>query len=229
MSKYQLGNLNFKTWNEVHKFAQDILNKSPGTLAGVEFNFVKDLIEYHPNIENKLKNGIKLIRVGKPEYGTGNAFLIIDNNDILQDISYKKCRPIAKKNKNKAIEKDIKAQITKAYREAVENDIKNYWQSHTLKVCSQCNSNKNIHTDHIKPFIELVNEYKTLNNVTEHPKIERINGNIHTFRFSASTEKNRVFIDGWKNYHSENSTFQFLCRSCNLRKHSSGKKYRQKI
>lgn len=187
---------------------------------------IKDLFAYHCNVEYKLKNGVNSIRVGTPEFGSWFCFLFTDDNNFEQDISYKKCRPVSKKDLIKAKNQDIKHSRLKAYRHAILNDTESFWSASKHKNCEICKSPYNIQTNHVKPFVVLVNEFEKLYQFKKYPSLKRHNESLQTFKFSISNRDDALFVENWQKFHNTNMTLQLLCSRCNLAKGADGNRYK---
>ena len=82
------------------------------------------------------------------------------------------------------------------------------------QVCSECNGTENIQVDHVIPFSNIKHQFLTLN--TEHPsEFDRDVTNACIFR-----EDDIEFANKWREYHNSTAIYQFLCRTCNIKKGS---------
>ena len=228
MVKYSLGNCTFKNWAEASKHAQEILSKGCRDLLGDELNFMLSFFEYHPHAESKLQHGVSKISVSRPSYGSGFCFKLTNKNGFTDEISYKTCRPMTKKNPELAIKMHLKEKRFKAYRTAILDDINQYSISQSQNICTCCSTKLGLQVDHVKPFVSLLNEFESKYSITEHPNIEANEDNpIHIFRFSTNNEKDHLFVKNWQAFHKENATLQLLCHRCNSSKNSEGARYRK--
>lgn len=223
--KYVLGGKGFRTWEkEVVPEVKRILHKGARTLQGYELAFALDLLEYHPHKDLKKRDGVRNIKVGAPEKGSWFCFIIVDLNGNEQDFSYKKCTPTALKNKDKALASINTQQILKCYREAIQPQIQDYWESNTEKQCNCCKSRFKIQVDHKEPsFVTLVNQFEHLFKPLSYPKMERCDS-VQTTRFTRGSNNSMKFIAAWQEFHAENAVYQFLCSTCNLKK-QDGSRY----
>ncbi|KOP23412.1 hypothetical protein AMR41_26320 [Hapalosiphon sp. MRB220] len=226
MAKYILGKFEFKNWGEVQNLARKILSGGCREITGDEFDFAMDLFSYHVSADEKLKNGVKSIRVNVSEYDSHYCFWIKDDNDFEQDISYKRCIPLSKKNPEKAKSSNLKNEIINAYRHCVVNDINRFKNNQDL-ICYRCKSKENIVVDHITPIVKLINDFEQENNIKKFPALKRHKESLYTFKFSTDNDEDRIFVERWITYHQKKAKFQLLCNKCNLRKSSSGIRYSQ--
>lgn len=233
MSKYQLGNRLFNTWEDVKAHARSILHRGPTTLAGNDLEFAKDLLEFHPHKQKKKRGGVLTIKVGYPEfqmYHNYCCFVIVDTKGNEQDFSYKKCSPNSLKNKDKVLGSLQNRSRLESYRESVLDQVqkaKRYLFSNSQS-CSCCGSTANLQVDHkSKSFISIVNEFESFYKPDKYPTIERCDS-IHTYRFKKSRKTFTAFIEAWQLYHDSHADYQILCGSCNFKK-QDGVRYRPYI
>ena len=218
--KYFLGFDSFRTWSDVAKYASDILSKGERHLNIEEIAFAKELLKYHVQAKEKLKNGISSIRVGTPSAGTWFCFIIKDMLGNEFDMSYKKCRPLSKRTPEKAFKSEKRQLRMKAYRQAISKEIRPISIFEQLQVCNCCGYESNLQVDHIIPFVHLINEFEKFYNVDDNVEILKQGQSIYPYYF-ADTK----LVKAWQEFHRTNVKYQLLCTSCNSAKNSSGMKY----
>lgn len=227
-AKYRLGLENFKNWSEVIARAKAILAKGARTLKGRDLKFAVDLLSYHPSYEAKTRDGVKGIKVDAPAFGSYFCFVVVDDNGNEQDFSYKKCTPTGKQNKEKA-NKSIQLNLRlKCYREAIQPQILEHWESITNKKCCICKTRFSLQVDHkTKSFVTLVSEFEAFYKPDKYPTMERCDS-IQTIRFKRSKSEYVKFICEWQKFHRKNADFQLLCSTCNLKK-QDGSRYKSYV
>ncbi len=87
-----IGDKNFNTKKELIEHIQTILYKyTPGEkLDKKDFNFVRELLNFHPKSKEKIGCGVKSIKVDKAKEGT-TCFYILRNDDSYDDFSFGSC------------------------------------------------------------------------------------------------------------------------------------------
>ena len=93
-------------------------------------------------------------------------------------------------------------------RELIQPEIDNYKLDNTER-CANCNSDKNLQTDHEVPFSALRNSFISIHGLAKGDFIWINNRLINT---------DYIFNNAWKKFHMDNATFQTLCKSCNIKK-----------
>ena len=147
---YTLAGINYKTKVSVEQKAKDILAASQvgKPILGADFEFIKDLIAFHPEASIKTGSGIKAIVTRKnPPYYT-KGFFIIRTDGTAQEFSYKKCLNG---------EYSTQQQFNKAARSAIAPFIQNYkrtiFSAHAVcPMTGKLLSVDNCHIDHAPPY-----------------------------------------------------------------------------
>lgn len=221
--KYTLAGKSFHNWDTVISEAQSILQKGVRMLESDDFQFILELLSYHPVHQENIKLGVKYIRVGIPVYGFYSCFIFADLSGKEQDFSYRKCTPIGKKDPNRAKQTMYKSMRLECYREAVRHHIKEYYSEQTVKQCCICGTTTNLQVDHKCPsFAEIVNNFEQHFKPTIYPRTDRCSS-VQTIQFSQKTRHELNFVIHWRLYHRENSNFQLLCSGCNNKKQDTVK------
>lgn len=206
-----LGKHIFNNGSKAKKFISSYL-KTNKKISTDDMLWILDLLKRHPNWINKSIDMDKIILYENRSY---NVFGILKNNGVIEDISYHKCVDGGNKKKDeyKALRDSIACQII---------DYRNkYFDNNDVNICSLCDktviNNKDIHVDHIKQFVEIVENFKSKYDIHVIP-----NKSKGSFRYISDGKIDKL----WKNYHIENSYFRMLCEKCNLGRDKSQTKYK---
>lgn len=134
-------------------------------------------------------------------------------------VSWRKCH-MKKPRKVRGEEKsegqqEIKNQLTAAMRYSVRRQISYWRKTHRLnRFCVQCRTPLNLHVDHVVPFSKIQQDFlETWTN--PHPTIFGYNRKTCQPRLTRADMK---FIKQWNTFHRLQSSFQWLCGSCNSKK-----------
>jgi 5-methylcytosine-specific restriction endonuclease McrA len=122
-----------------------------------------------------------------------------------------KCQSWAQNSKFNFESKTEAQQLNDAMRWAVRTTLFD-WKDTAIDICAKCDSLANLHVDHIIPF----DFYKKA-------FLRTASGIPTAFDESSSfvpcfKESDEAFKTSWKYYHDSQATFQYLCRTCNLKK-----------
>ena len=79
--------------------------------------------------------------------------------------------------------------------------------------CVLCNSTENIQCDHIKPFYRLKCNFLSDLKLQQPTEFDKNNFGSCVFKL-----KNIDFQKQWVTYHNKHSSYQLLCRTCNIKK-----------
>lgn len=119
--KYLISGIEFRTKQEITEYAQSILHGYGvgNVLTGKDFEFIYDLLQRHPKVDEKMGCGVKEFRIMKGLFDT-RAFEIVRTDGTTTDFSYVKC--ISSKNELH--------DIRMACREAVRDDTLGFKQNY---------------------------------------------------------------------------------------------------
>lgn len=114
-----------------------------------------------------------------------------------------------------------KSNITKAMRQAVNEDIQSYKKKHASQTrCSSCYKRVNqfkFHVDHCAPeFKDMKETFLRTNIITIPTKFDWIETNPNQRRISFLS-RDWAFESAWKSYHKEHCVLQMVCEKCNIK------------
>jgi hypothetical protein len=180
-------------------------------LNDIDFNIVKDVLEYHPGRDEKIGCGIKYIEVVNEEMYGGRRFEIIRIDDSRQDFSY-----IKSLNKQNLHFKDV-MKAMRFYVIEQTNGFKNKTYGNKKYIrCAITGLNikrKDSHTDHKPPLtfdmlvFNFLKERKLqINDIT----VE------NTLYISCLDLLDKNLKLDWQAYHSKNAQLQIVLDHANL-------------
>jgi len=106
--------------------------------------------------------------------------------------------------------------LQSAFRQAIYYQIKNWKRQAAKPKCQYCSSREQLQVDHVQPsFSELTKQFLSSVTKAEIPLVF----NYQKFGGRSFRRNNRQFRIQWCKYHKTNSTFQWLCKPCNQKKH----------
>ena len=93
MAVFWIGNRRYPTKTAAGDAVRAVLHAHPrGTeLAGEEYDLVRDLLDLHPEAQDKIGVGVAGIRIGTPQNGPHPCFEIVRTNGSTIDFSYLTC------------------------------------------------------------------------------------------------------------------------------------------
>jgi hypothetical protein len=213
--KYYIGELEFKTKKECESYARNIINTLGCCIVDKDhsqFNFFYNLIQNHPNCDDKKGNGIDYFyiqpnRLVKKYYQT--MIKRLDGSDT--DFSWVYCCQFKERTANDS--------LLRAMRTAIKDEAIKYKQKQSLLICNFCKSEnelyENYHVDHHDPsFQTLKDDFLQWTNKT----IPSSFGDCKIYNFTVFKDEDVDFENEWVDYHNKNCNLQILCRGCNLRK-----------
>ena len=188
------------------KKCQEILkrHRDGESLSNEEFGFIFNLLHSHPHYDEKTKDGIYDIIVRKNVRGARGItipyqFRMINKNGEEIPFSFYKCI----NNYN------IKNEIKKAFRVAIQGDIINF---------KLANLNKKGVADHKIPFQKLLNDF------LKQEGLELKEVEITFPVFGLPRLKNNDLEKKWIEYHRKNAILQIISKEENLKKIKIDKK-----
>jgi hypothetical protein len=111
--------------------------------------------------------------------------------------------------------KEIADKLTCAMRYAVRRQIATWKRQNSInRFCKQCKSTSSLQCDHVDPFVTIKTNF-----------IRDCNESIpDSFDYSFKTcqsrfkRKDKSFKLRWQHYHLKHASYQWLCKTCNLKK-----------
>lgn len=198
-----------KTKKELIQRIRNIINNQP---LGIRFNesdelFLKSILEHHYKWEEKKKDYEYLIvKINYHDYGTNRGLYIVRTTGEEIDISWTVCLETLKAIQKKAILTSLRNEIADQ-----RNDLD--LRTGEYNMCQLCNcpiDDNNTHLDHVKAFKDILNEWKTLNNIDiDNLKVTQ-RDNIHDIL------EDREIANKWQEYHKEHAVFRRVHKHCNL-------------
>jgi len=207
MSKYQIGEIGFKTKTEAVNYTRNILKNNLGRIITKNdklFNYLLCMVEMHTDRDEKIGAGIDSFIIKLNNYNNIALYINrIDNTKI--DISWKYVCQFKPRNSNH--------NLISALRNSINYQICEYRSKNSDKlICELCQSKNNIHIDHIIHFQKIREDFINSTRLTIPEKFDDC-PNTHQAVFKY---KDLEFRKQWAKYHKENATLRPLCRDCNL-------------
>jgi hypothetical protein len=108
--------------------------------------------------------------------------------------------------------------LTCAMRYAIRRQIMNWKRQNTInQSCKTCKSTSILQCDHIEPFVVLKTRFIKECKLNEIPIPETFDYSFKTCQ-SRFKRKDKSFKTKWQYYHLKHASFQWLCKTCNLKK-----------
>jgi hypothetical protein len=226
--KLKIGKKEFTTKKEALNHYKTILNsyKFGEFLNDSDFNDILDLLETHPNKEEKIGVGIEKVRISKLQhcYNT-KAFELVRLDDSTVIISYIQRISSPQTSFTK---------FSYACREAIREDLRNvklaYFKKSSKKGKVKCQETRELEkyedltVDHRQPntFSVIVDRFIELNNLNlENIEYIEIAGDINELADSELKEK-------FRQYHKEKANLRIVKKKLNLGRSFQAKVSRQK-
>ncbi len=174
------------------------------------YEFLYELINLHPNYDNKI--GVKIITDFYIRYSAMNktAFeLVIVFDDNTEDVVSWNCCCTGRKH-------NVKHRFNEALRQCVDSQILEFKNNNDIFKCWNCNCDLNdkFHIDHIILFKDLVNQFIKEYNIEIPLKYDK-EEKIFRSKFKKKDEKlSQLFYD----YHKEKAILKPSCIQCNLKR-----------
>lgn len=211
---FNIGGLTFST----KKAAQDYTRQTITELGCCiihkyhdKFNFFVNLLNNHPNRDEKVGCGIEYfyIEKNKIKFNAYQTMIRRSDNSII-DFSWRSCCEFKERSDDR--------NLSNAMRQAIYDDIREFKDASDL-ICNQCKTDKcdawDFHVDHDEPpFRKLKEDFLQLNQLNV-PTIFTSNSYLCMTTFC---EEDSMFSNAWVQYHRANCKLQILCKTCNLRK-----------
>lgn len=202
--KYCIGGLFFTSKKAIKDNTRKLIRELGICKIDVDnnaFKYFMDLINLHPNKDEKIGCGIKAFIIRRhPTLKNEFETSILRIDDTEEVFSHSKC--IDAKTTTFG---DLNA----CMRNAIEKDIQHFRINQKL-VCKICNANEgDFEIDHIYPFCNIrddfIKEYGTSPTRFDKNKLHRL----------VFLEEDNDYRDKWIEYHNRIAKFQVLCKKCN--------------
>lgn len=200
---YPLGSLRFHTKVALKRHVKpiiDSLGECEIELGHPRFQFLMDLFANHPEHDEKL-NGYPIVKFSRKKAVYNSLVMFFHTDEKEEDFSWDVC---CFNFKNK------KDDLNCALRNAVQSFIDEYRNTLTDPKCVLCTSDEKIQIDHIHPFSKIRDEF--LHGREDIPST--FDGNIcRLFK-----QEDSAFKESWITFHNQKSSYQPLCKKCNIKK-----------
>jgi hypothetical protein len=224
--KIKIGVKEFATKKDALIHYKTILNsyKFGEFLNDNDFKDILNLLEIHPNKEEKTGVGIERVRIAKLNYNT-KGFELVRFDGSTELFSYTKRINAPKTNFTK---------FREACRTAIQEDLRNvklaYFEKYSKKGRVRCQETgeleryESLTVDHRQPntFSVIVDRFVELNNLNlESVKYRDIDGGANELADNELTEK-------FRQYHKEKANLRIVKKNLNLGRSFQAKVLRQK-
>jgi len=216
----KIGSLEFSSKKEAQEFVRDFLRNAPHDEViypdSPHFQFLRDLIELSPWIDEFIEKGILSFRISENPMRRGDYSHILYRgyNNYEDAFSWKKCigtRPV----------NDYRLVLLEAMRCDVIDQTNHFRNTQKSVKCSHCGTFKDITVDHKTiPFSVLAKEFIDDWNEQGNRMPMQISQDCET-RERYFQKHDNDFSLAWYIYHKDNADFQLLCRPCNSSKGTS--------
>ena len=213
---YYIGKLEFKTKKDCVNYTRKIINNLGCCKIDREheyFNFLDNLIKNHSEYFEKIGSGVDYYYIVSNALNKKYYQTMIKRLDGLNIVfSWVHCCEFKARN--------INYSLNYAMRQAIKDDVIKYKQDQKELICNFCNviniPYSEYHVDHDEPPFRVIKD-----------NFLKLNNNISPLLFGKCSETNipifkdedNIFKNEWVEYHNKNSSFQILCKSCNIKKH----------
>lgn len=216
MAMYRLGDRDFTSKEAIKKHVQAIFAAyEPGEiLSEIHFNFVYDLLNWHPSASQKIGCGISQIAIHIPKPWKAKGFLAIRNDGTTTDFSYKICL------NPQLAEHDMK--VRDAFRYAIVSQVvalkKEAFRFSSLIVCPVTQQEidwDSSHVDHHPiPFIDLYEQYLQESGISVKDIVLNPHGDNSALPHELADK--RLERD-WQRWHHQNAGLRVISASENIR------------
>ena len=201
MKKYSIGTVGFKFKKDAYVYTKNIVQSlGAGTVVDpdhVQYQFLCDLTKYQPDYFRITQNAMNRSALHLEKF----------ENEEYEGLSWVKASKF-----DFTYEKPQKM-LCDALREAIVEDILEFKLMNPDKHCVQCKTTENIQVDHKIAFDKIKNDF-----LTQNPDCPRVFDNIPgTYRWLFK-DSDYVWRKKWQKYHASKACYQYLCRTCNIRK-----------
>lgn len=215
--KYVIGGLTFNTKTAVTDYTKETLlgTEAGQALSGERFGVIRDLLNFHPEAEQKIGCGVERIEVRRnPEFGhNARGFWIVRTDGTETDFSYKKCLEGDSAYRNKFI---------RACRFAVKQHMEDFKSrffdmavNPTCQLTGASLTTQNSHVDHIPPytFERIVQSFAVLNSLNLDDPSLCENGTDGLLIPSFATE---LIRDKFVYYHNAHAQLRVISADANM-------------
>jgi len=207
--KTTIGAIKFKTKKAAGDAIRAVLySYKPGeTIKAMDAAFIRDVLARHPESDSKIGAGVESFQVQRNYATVGFWITRIDGSRT--DFSFIACLspPTKRQNVMAALKAEIRDQIALFRRAAFgsESEIK-------CEVTGEPITESNSHADHIRPFIQLAEEFLDLEGLTvdEVGVIPTADGKL----FNALSD--RVLAVKWHSYHRMCAELRMVTAAANM-------------
>jgi hypothetical protein len=173
-----------------------------------EFEFFKSISSFKLEKLNAVIDAFILFR--KIGMGRSIHMKVRFRDRVDKSISWREC------SAQKSIITSYALKLDSSLRMAIRPDTRIFYQNNEDRRCVYCSEVCNIQVDHINPFSEIKSAFLKENN-SKHLKFKQKDG-VYYFH-----DDEDLYEGLWVRYHRMNATYQYLCRSCNIRKSNKSK------
>lgn len=197
------------TKKEIKDYTSELINrlkitKSLRIQSEEAYEYFKELFKGHPDYPEKTSKMTDL-KIVKGAMGKGYMLKIVNSDGTEDDISWNKC----------IYGREMKNVLMEAMRVAVMEQIKEFREANTNRICGICKKDtKHVetHIDHVIHFESIAKTF--LEGEKEIPKEFEQNELV----LKCFKEKDRDFAERWAKYHKEEAVLRLTCASCNMKR-----------
>lgn len=200
--------LGYSSKAKLEQFTRKLLNDiAPAKVVpnSYEFNFLCQLLDRHPNKDEKIGVGINYFLVTKWFAGVALELHRIDGSMV--DVSWVTCC--------KGVGKSNKENLISAMRRAIRGQVLTYKALCESK-CELCGTTKgSMHVDHVVMFKDLVGLFlaQMLSQGIEPPILFDDDPEFFCAKFR---KEDFDFMLAWQVFHKNHASLRILCANCNL-------------
>jgi 5-methylcytosine-specific restriction endonuclease McrA len=211
-------NLTFSSQKKLKEYAVGICRKNLNIIVDtehVDYGFFVDMFERHPTkkfdeetdtIMFQIVDGTKSVNFDiQPPLTTQEPFRAYFKLGSTTWNSFSLLKKCIDKKPN--TNEDIKG----TFRNEISEQLSTFNEQNRY-ICAVCSSHEHLDIDHIVPFADILKGFTDDNGFSD--DIGKKSGS-YKYYFN-----NRNYAEKWKTYHQDNSSLQYLCKSCHKHKTS---------